>query len=108
MSVGGDGGHLRVGHGDLGMERGELEMLLVFLRAVVAASEREDQRIVALQVAETPEGPRVIGQLIVRERAAGSDVGAHQSTSRGSCRTTVPPVAACRARGLPGGSPGPL
>src|SRR5215210_5391695 len=83
MDVGGDRGHLGVGHGELGIERGELEMLLVLPRAVVAMREREDQRIVALQLAETPEGPRVIGQLVVRERAAGCDIGAHQSTSTG-------------------------
>jgi hypothetical protein len=50
--VGRDGGDSGVGDGDLGMERGELEMLLVLLRAVVTAREREDQRIVALQLAE--------------------------------------------------------
>ena len=43
-----DRGDLRVGDGDLRIERGELQMLLVLLRALVAAREREDQRVVAL------------------------------------------------------------
>src|SRR3954449_5294137 len=81
MGVGGDRGDLRVGHGNLGIEGGELEVLLVLLRAVVAAREREDQRIVALELAEPARRSRVIGQLVVREHAAGCDVGAHQSTS---------------------------
>jgi hypothetical protein len=50
--VGRDRRHLGVGDGDLRIERGEFEMLLVLLRAVVAARQREDQRIVALQLAE--------------------------------------------------------
>ena len=45
-------------------------MLLVLLRAVVAAREREDQGIVALQLAEPSWDALVIGQLVVRERAA--------------------------------------
>src|SRR4051812_29303315 len=107
MGVGGDRGDLRVGHGNLGIEGGELEVLLVLLGAVVAAREREDQRIVALELAEPARRSRVIGQLVVREHAAGCDVGAHQSTSAGSCQTTVAPQAADRARGLPGVFPGP-
>jgi hypothetical protein len=43
-----DRGDLRVGDRYLRIERGELQMLLVLLRAVVAAREREDQRVVAL------------------------------------------------------------
>jgi hypothetical protein len=52
MDVGRGRGHLGVGDCDLGIEGGELEVLLVLLRAVVGASECEDQRIVALQLAE--------------------------------------------------------
>ena len=47
-----DRGDLRVGDRDLRVERGELQVLLVLLRAVVAAREREDQRVLALQLAE--------------------------------------------------------
>ena len=75
--VGRDRDDLGVGHGDLRVERGELEVLLVLLRAVVAAREREDQRVVALELAEPPGDVRVVGQLVVGERAAGGDVGAH-------------------------------
>jgi hypothetical protein len=46
--VGGDRGDLSVRHRDLRVERGEFQMLLVLLWAIVAAREREDQRIVAL------------------------------------------------------------
>src|SRR3954470_5863236 len=44
---GGDRGDPGVGHVDLRVVRREIEVLLVLLRAVVAAREREDQRIVA-------------------------------------------------------------
>ena len=46
MFVGRDRDHLRVGHRELRIGGGELEVLLVLLRAVVAASEREDHRVV--------------------------------------------------------------
>ena len=40
--VGGDRGDLRVRHRDLRIERGQFQMLLVLLWAVVAARKRED------------------------------------------------------------------
>ena len=52
MVVGRDRGDLGVGDGDLRVERRELEVLLVLLGAVVAAGERQDQRVVALDLAE--------------------------------------------------------
>ena len=52
-------------------------MLLVLLRAVVAAREREDEGVVALQLAEPARDILVIGQLVVGEGGAGNDVGAH-------------------------------
>ena len=87
MVVGRDRGDLGVGHGDLRVERGELQMLLVLLRAVVAAREREDQRVVALQLAELARRVRVVGQLVVGKRAAGHDVGTHRRDSFGGCRS---------------------
>jgi hypothetical protein len=51
--VGGDRGNLGVCHSDLRIERGKIQMLLVFLRAVVAARERQDQGIIALEFAES-------------------------------------------------------
>ena len=77
MGVGRDGGDLRVGHRDLGVVRGELEVLLVLLGAVVPAREREDQRVVALDLAELSTSVLVIGQLVVGEGAAGDDVATH-------------------------------
>ncbi len=68
MVVGRDRDDLGVGHGDLRMERCELEMLLMLLRAVVAAREGEDHRVVALDLAELAERLRVVGQLVVGER----------------------------------------
>ena len=73
--VGRDRGDLGVGDGDLRIERGELEVLLVLLRAVVAAREREDHRIVALQLAERARDAR-------RDRAARSP----GTCRRGRCR----------------------
>ena len=76
--VGRDRGDLRVAHGDLRIEGRELEVLLVLLRAVVAAREREDQRVVALDLAEPPRDAVLVGQLVVGEGGAGNDVGAHR------------------------------
>src|SRR5215203_4734122 len=80
MLVGRDRGDLGVGDGDLRIVGGELEVLLVLLGAVVATREREDQGIVALKLAEPPGDVRMIGQLVVRERAAGRDAGAHRGS----------------------------
>src|SRR5215213_1343327 len=80
MLVGRDRRDLGVRHGDLGIEGRELEVLLVLLWAVVTASEREDEGVVALKLAEPPRDLRMIGQLVVRERAAGRDVGAHRGS----------------------------
>jgi hypothetical protein len=55
--VGGDRDNLSVRHGDLRVERGELHVQLVLLWAVMATSEREDQRIVALQLSLQLERP---------------------------------------------------
>src|SRR3954463_16582705 len=77
MAVGRDGGDLRVAHGDLGVVGRELEVLLVLLGAVVPAREREDQGVVALDLAELSRKALVIGQLVVGEGAAGGDVAAH-------------------------------
>src|SRR5262249_8969515 len=77
MGVGRDRCDLRVRDGDLRIEGGELQMLLVLLPAGVAACEREDQRIVPLDVAELPHGARVVGQLVVGKGRAGDDVGTH-------------------------------
>jgi hypothetical protein len=61
MLVGRDRRDLGVRHRDLGVERGELEVLLVLLRAVVAAREGEDHRIVALQLAQLARRVLVVG-----------------------------------------------
>jgi hypothetical protein len=46
MVVGGDRSDLRVADGYFRIERGQVKMLLVLLRAVIAAREREDQGII--------------------------------------------------------------
>ena len=79
MGVGRDRGDLRVGDCDLGVVGGELEVLLVLLWAVVPAREREDQGVLALDLAELSSNALVIGQLVVGEGAAGGDVAAHGS-----------------------------
>src|SRR3954465_7777551 len=73
MVVGGDGDDLGVRHRHLGLERGQLEVLLVLLGAVVAPGQREDQRILALELAERPNGLGVVGERVVGEGAARSD-----------------------------------
>src|SRR5215203_4647887 len=95
--VGRDRGDLGVGHRDLRIGRGELEVLLVLLRAVVAAREREDQGIIPLQLAEPSGDARVIRQLVVRKRAAGRDIGAHRRSFRLSwARVSIPrPTEGC-------------
>jgi len=75
--VGGDRGNLGVRHSDLRIKRGKFQMLLVFLRAVMAARKRQDQGIVALEFAEFARCARVIGQLIVRKNVSGYEVMAH-------------------------------
>src|ERR1700719_4290118 len=80
--VGGDRGNLSVRHRDLRVERGEFQMLLVLLRAVVAAREREDQRVVALEFAELPQCARVIGEFVVGENVSCNNVRSHLSSSR--------------------------
>ena len=67
-----DRGDLGVRHGDLRVERGEIQMLLVLLRAVVAPREREDQRVVALELAEFARCIGVIGELVIRKDAPGT------------------------------------
>jgi len=52
--VGGDRSDLGVLHRDLRVERGQLQGLLVLFRAIVAARKRENKRISALQVWQTP------------------------------------------------------
>src|SRR4029079_357797 len=80
MVVGRDRRDLRVGHRDLRVERSELQVLLVLLGAVVPPGEREDERVLALDLAQAAQGPGVIGQLVVGERAAGCDIGTHGVT----------------------------
>src|SRR3954454_19610477 len=52
-------------------------MLLVLLGAVVAAREREDQGIIALNLAQAARRVRVIGQLVVRKNGPRCEVVAH-------------------------------
>jgi hypothetical protein len=75
--IGGDGGHLGVSHGDLRIKGGEIQMLLVFLRAVMAARKIQDQRIIALEFAEPARRVRVIGQLVVGKNASRCEVMTH-------------------------------
>jgi hypothetical protein len=49
----------------------QIEMLLVFFRAVVAACGREDQRIAALEFAERADGAGVVGQRVIGKMPPG-------------------------------------
>src|SRR5271168_550159 len=87
--VGADRDDLRVRDGDLRIERGELQVLLVLFWAVVAAREGEDQRILTLQLAQRALGVRVIWQLVVGKRASRHDVRAHGRTQFAACAGTA-------------------
>src|SRR4051794_33616316 len=115
VHVGRDGRDLGVAHRDLRVERRELLVLLVLLRAVVPPREREDHRVVTLEVAEPAGYVGVVGQLVVGERRSGDDVGSHgrplggwvgvvsrgRAAGRRRCRTS-PRSARCWSSG---GSP---
>src|SRR5689334_11767263 len=90
MVIGGDGGDLGVGHRDLWVVGRQFEVLLVFLRAVVAAREGEDQRIAALQFAERAYRARVVRESVVREDAARSDVRTHKTHAHTQRRPVAP------------------
>src|SRR5581483_2041114 len=77
MLIGGDGDNLRVRHGDLRIKRGQLQMLLVFFRAVMAARKRQDEGIVTLKFAKAAQCARVIGQLKVRKNGSRYEVRTH-------------------------------
>src|SRR5579863_7866588 len=74
---------LGVGHGDLREVGGELEVLLVLFRTIVAARECQDQRILALDLAERASDAILVGKLVVGECAAGGDVRAHGASPSG-------------------------
>ena len=68
-----------------------IQVLLVILRAEVAAREQEDHRVVPLQLAELAPLLGVVRQLVVGEGRARRDVGPHRwadtSAGRPGCRT---------------------
>src|SRR5262249_24844317 len=76
----GDGGDLRVRHGNFRIERGKFPMLLVLLGTVVPARKRENQRIIALQFAELALFAGVIGHLVIGENSAGHNIRTHGLT----------------------------
>src|SRR5271155_1153059 len=57
-------------------------MLLVLLWAIVATRKRQNQRIIALQLAELARCVRVIGQFVVGENASGHNIRPHDWTPR--------------------------
>ena len=79
--IGGDGSNLCICHSDFRIKRGEIEMLLVFFRAVVATRKRQDQWVIALEFAEPAQGARVIGQLKVGKNGPSYDIGTHMIIS---------------------------
>ena len=72
--VGGDGDDLGVRHGDLWIEQGQFQMLLMFLGAIVAAGEGEDKWVIALQTAELAYRARVVGQFVIGKIASRDNV----------------------------------
>jgi hypothetical protein len=82
MVVGGDGGRLGVGHRDLRVGGRQLEVLLVLFGAVVAPRQGEDERIAAPELAERTHRAEVIGEGVIREDTARSDVRTHSTHTR--------------------------
>ena len=87
--VGGDRDDLGIGHRDLRVVGGQLQVLLMLLRTVVTAGEREDQRIAALELTERADGAGVIGQRVIGKAGAGDDVGTHGMIASQGCLRPV-------------------
>ena len=82
--VGRDRRDLRVGDGDFRIARDQFEVLHVLLRAVVAAGERQDHRVLALDLAQLSRRARVVGQLVVGDDVAGADTQGAPPSSVGA------------------------
>ena len=75
--IGGDGHYLGVSDSDLGIKGSKIQMLLVLFRAVMAARERQYERVIALEFAEPARCARVIGLLIIRKNGSGYQFRGH-------------------------------
>ena len=53
----------------------------MLFRAVVAARERQDQRVPALELAERADRAGLVGQRVIGEGPTGDDVGTHEMTA---------------------------
>jgi hypothetical protein len=81
--VGRDGDDPGVRDVDLRMKRCQLQMLLMLLRTLVPTGERQDERVVALELAQPPVRAGVVEQLVIGEDSTGDDVGTHVTPSVG-------------------------
>src|SRR6185312_12603343 len=87
--IGGDGCNLCVSHRDLRVKRSEILMLLVLLGTVIAASQRQDQRVIPLNLTQLADCVRVVGQLVVGKNSSGHNVRSHDfspSLDSSGCR----------------------
>jgi hypothetical protein len=80
MVVRGDSNDPGVSDRDLRIKRREFQVLLVFLGAVVTSRQRENQRILALQLAQLARCTQVIGKLEVGKDCPRYHIGAHHTT----------------------------
>lgn len=101
--------HCGISHRYLRVVLGQLQVLPVLFRAVVATCERQDQRVTALGLAQRADGAGMVGQRIIREGPTEDDVGTHGMTAsppaprvrRGRCtclfavRTWLYPAGTC-------------
>ena len=81
MVISGNGDNLGIGDSGFRIVRCELQVLLVFLRTVIASRQRKDHRIVTLELTECANDVGVIRQRVVGEHATWSDVGSHRVTA---------------------------
>jgi hypothetical protein len=68
----------------------QLQMLPVLSGAVVAMCQGEDQRVVALKLAEPAHHADVVGESIIGKDAAGSDVRSHMTHRHTQGRSVAP------------------
>jgi hypothetical protein len=74
------GADLCVGNPNLHLERRQLEVLLVFLRAAVTSGQGEDLRVTTLQFAESMQGAFVVRQGVVGKATTWDDVRSQAMT----------------------------
>ncbi len=77
LFVHGNSSYSRVGDPDLRLHLGQPHVLAMVFRSVVSSRKDQAERIVRLDLGESPHHPVLVGQLVVREAGPGNDVRSH-------------------------------